>query len=103
MKKLNNQRGFTLIEMLIVLLVISVLLIITVPNISKHNGTIREKGCEALIVTAQAQVEAYYMENNNFPTIEQLTTGKYLKDSTCPNGDSLNIDGSGTVTAVPAP
>jgi competence protein ComGC len=28
----NNQKGFTLIEMMIVLLIISVLLIITVPN-----------------------------------------------------------------------
>ncbi|HVH96691.1 MAG TPA: prepilin-type N-terminal cleavage/methylation domain-containing protein, partial [Bacillus sp. (in: firmicutes)] len=31
MKVLKNQRGFTLIEMMIVLLVISVLLLITVP------------------------------------------------------------------------
>lgn len=31
-RMLNNNRGFTLIEMMIVLLVISVLLIITIPN-----------------------------------------------------------------------
>ncbi len=48
MKKLiKNEKAFTLIEMMIVLLVISVLLIIAVPNISKHNSNINEKGCEA--------------------------------------------------------
>ncbi len=31
MKKINNEKGFTLIEMMIVMLVISVLLIITIP------------------------------------------------------------------------
>lgn len=99
MKKLMNQKGFTLIEMLIVLLVISVLLIITVPNLSKHNETIRKKGCEALIVTAEAQVEAYYLENNTYPSLSDLTTEGYLKETTCPNGDELTID-AGEVSAV---
>ena len=37
MKNIMNQKGFTLIEMLIVLLIISVLILITVPNLTKHN------------------------------------------------------------------
>ncbi|WP_152908487.1 prepilin-type N-terminal cleavage/methylation domain-containing protein, partial [Geobacillus stearothermophilus] len=44
-----NQKGFTLIEMLIVLMVISVLLLIAIPNIAKHNSMINEKGCEAFL------------------------------------------------------
>lgn len=43
---MKNQKGFTLIEMMIVLLVISMLLIITVPYISKHTSNINAKGCE---------------------------------------------------------
>ena len=46
---LNNNRGFTLIEMMIVLLVISVLLIITIPNVTKHNSKINSKGCDAFV------------------------------------------------------
>lgn len=46
MKNIMNQKGFTLIEMLIVLLIISVLILITVPNLTKHNDTVDEKGCE---------------------------------------------------------
>jgi len=46
---IKNQKGFTLIEMMIVLLVISVLLVITVPNVTKNNSSINEKGCEAFV------------------------------------------------------
>lgn len=33
-----NERGFTLIEMLIVLMVISVLLLIAIPNVTEKNN-----------------------------------------------------------------
>ncbi|MEH6949160.1 competence type IV pilus major pilin ComGC, partial [Bacillus sp. JJ634] len=49
LKRLRNEKGFTLIEMLIVLLIISVLLIITIPNITKHQSTVQTKGCEAFV------------------------------------------------------
>jgi len=40
----NNEKGFTLIEMLIVLLIISVLILVTIPNVTKHFATIDDKG-----------------------------------------------------------
>ncbi|XKE65995.1 prepilin-type N-terminal cleavage/methylation domain-containing protein [Jeotgalibacillus malaysiensis] len=47
MKLLKNNKAFTLIEMVIVLLVISVLLIVSLPNISSQSKEINGKGCEA--------------------------------------------------------
>lgn len=44
-----NEKGFTLIEMLIVLLIISILLLVTIPNVTKHNQSIQTKGCEGLV------------------------------------------------------
>lgn len=44
-----KEEGFSLIEMLIVLLIISVLLLITLPNVTKHSASIDEKGCEAFV------------------------------------------------------
>lgn len=46
---LKDERGFTLIEMMIVLLVISVLLFIAIPNVTKQSGSINAKGCEAFV------------------------------------------------------
>lgn len=100
---MKNQKGFTLIEMMIVLLVISVLLIITVPNISSHSSNINEKGCEAYMKMVEAQVEAYKIDKNVTPTIELLKSGGYLKNeaAACPDGTPIEIV-EGVVQKVPA-
>ncbi|MGA9227100.1 MAG: competence type IV pilus major pilin ComGC [Mesobacillus sp.] len=97
---MKNQKGFTLIEMMIVLLVISVLLIITVPNISKHSSNINTKGCEAYMKTVEAQVQAYKIDQNKIPTFDELKTGGYLKsaEGKCPDGSVLQISSDGAVT-----
>lgn len=103
MKKfIQNEKAFTLIEMMIVLLVISVLLIIAVPNISKHNSNIKEKGCEAFIKMVEAQVQSFEMDKNRLPTgLAELQTEGYLKEnqSSCPNGDIVTISSTGAVSA----
>ena len=53
MKIFKNDKGFTLIEMLIVLFVISILMIITIPNITKNQSAIKSKGCEAFVKMVQ--------------------------------------------------
>ncbi|KAA0549434.1 prepilin-type N-terminal cleavage/methylation domain-containing protein [Bacillus sp. BGMRC 2118] len=97
-----NEKGFTMIEMMIVLLVISILMIITIPNITKNQGMIRSKGCDAYINLVQAQVEAYKMDNGTavIPSIDDLVTEKYIKKKECPNGDVLEVNTSGEVVFV---
>lgn len=99
---LKNEKGFTLVEMMIVMLVISVLLIVTIPNVARHNTNINNKGCEAYVKMVQAQVQSYMIDNNDVPSMEDLITDKYLiEDSGCPNGSkSILIDSEGNVTAV---
>lgn len=96
---MKNQKGFTLIEMMIVLLVISVLLIITVPNISKHSSNINTKGCSAYAKMVEAQVQAYKIENNVVPTFAELADKGYLKngEGKCPDGTQLVINSKGDV------
>ncbi|WP_347862761.1 competence type IV pilus major pilin ComGC [Salimicrobium sp. PL1-032A] len=90
---LKNDSGFTLVEMLVVLLIITVLLIIALPNITENNNAIRAKGCEAFMLTAEAQIESYFIENDAFPdSLETLKDDGYLKQDTCPNGTTLTYD-----------
>ncbi|MDQ6599637.1 prepilin-type N-terminal cleavage/methylation domain-containing protein [Bacillus salipaludis] len=104
LKKFKNQKGFTLIEMMIVMLIISVLLIITIPNITKHNSNINEKGCQAFVKMVQAQVQAYEMEKKKMPTsVEDLVAADYLKEDAkgCPDGKTkVEIQADGKVVAV---
>lgn len=99
---MKNQNGFTLIEMMIVMLVISVLLIITIPNITKHNSNINNKGCDAFVKMVEAQVQSYEIENDQIPpSIQDLVTGGYLNATVCPDGKTeVTIESDGTVTKV---
>ncbi|MCE4047063.1 MULTISPECIES: competence type IV pilus major pilin ComGC [Bacillaceae] len=92
---MKNESGFTLIEMMIVLLIISILLIITLPNITKHNSKINSTGCEAFVKMVEAEVQAYYMDKNSYPqSMNALVDEGYLKEgqTTCPNGKELSIE-----------
>ena len=96
-----NQKGFTLIEMLIVLLVITVLLIITVPNVVQHQKTVQNKGCQAFVKMVQAQVQAYHIEEGDFPaSVSVLQDKNYIETTTCPNGSEVAIESDGKVKIV---
>lgn len=99
MNRCHKEDGFTLIEMLIVLLIISVLILVTIPNVGKHFKTIDDKGCEAYLNMVQGQVQAYRVSEMKFPTVSDLVTKGYLKteDSKCPNGQEIVISLDGQV------
>ncbi|WP_374939776.1 competence type IV pilus major pilin ComGC [Bacillus sp. MCCB 382] len=97
---LKNEKGFTLIEMMIVLLVISVLLFITIPNVTNQSNSINSKGCEAFIHMVEGQIEAYKMDGNTDPvTIDSLVTDGYLNDEykACPDGRAITVNAEGKV------
>jgi len=102
MFKLKEERGFTLIEMMIVLLIISVLILIAIPNVTKHSKSIDEKGCSAYISMIQGQVESYKMDKHSYPSPQELVTAEYLLEvPKCPDGTVLTIDVNGKVLPVP--
>lgn len=78
---MKNQKGFTLVEMLIVLFIIAVLIIIIIPNVTKHFSTVDEKGCTAYVKMIQGQVEAYKVELGKYPgSLDDLKRAGYLKE-----------------------
>ncbi|MCJ7839315.1 competence protein ComG [Lederbergia sp. NSJ-179] len=88
--------------MLIVLLVISIILLITLPNVTKHNKNINNKGCDALVSMLQGQAQAYYMENNRYPqSLAELEEGQYIESAkvSCPDGSDITIT-NGKVKAL---
>lgn len=93
MKRLKNQKGFTLIEMLIVMLIITVLIAIAIPNVTKQTENVDKKGCEAFVHMVQGQVESYKMDEKKVPTMTDLEDKGYLKtgETKCPNGAPVTI------------
>jgi competence protein ComGC len=99
-KMIKEERAFTMVEMMIVLLVISVLLFVTIPNVTSQSNKINSKGCEAFIHMVEGQVEAYKMDGNTVPvSMAALVSNEYIKSEyqKCPDGSTLTIDAEGNV------
>ena len=74
MKKMLKKKvkGFTLIEMLIVLGIISILLLLFVPNLSKQKEAIQKKGDAAIVKIVESQMDIYELDHGVRPTAEEL-------------------------------
>ena len=64
LKKAKVQ-AFTLVEMLVVLLIISVLLLLFVPNLTKQKDTVDDKGKAAVVKVVESQAELYRLDKND--------------------------------------
>lgn len=99
----KKEEGFTLIEMLIVLMIISVLIILIVPNLGDQSKSANKKGCEALEEVIQAQTDAYFLDNQSYPSSVSVLNDKgYISKNqkTCKDGTTFKIDtGNGEVTS----
>ena len=83
---MHYDSGFTLIEMVIVVLIISVIFLLTVPNIQKTLGIVNEKGCKALTKVADAAILEYKMEYDEYPSsVSDLVSAGLLSEeqTTC--------------------
>lgn len=93
MKKFKDESGFTLVEMLLVLLVISVLIILIIPNIASQSENVQNTGCEAQVRMVQSQVEAYTLNEGAPPQAITDLVPEYLQESQvrCQNGDEIVV------------
>ncbi|MFU0791481.1 competence type IV pilus major pilin ComGC [Virgibacillus proomii] len=91
---LKKNDAFTLIEMLIVLMIISVLVILIIPNLGKRSKEVNHKGCDALISVVQAQVDTYHAEKNRYPSSLNTMIPEYLNEEqkTCNGNKELVYD-----------
>ncbi|HEM2713705.1 MULTISPECIES: competence type IV pilus major pilin ComGC [Streptococcus] len=82
MKKLVEMKvkGFTLVEMLVVLGIISLLLLLFVPNLSQQKDAIQEKGNAAVVKVVESQMELYELEYDKEATVEDLQQAGYITE-----------------------
>ena len=91
---MKNEKGFTILEMMIVLSIIALVFLLTLPNIQQKEKNKQKKGCEALIEVVNAQILLYEVDNLTTPTsVDSLIQKGYLKSTQkrCPNGDTIYL------------
>ncbi len=80
-----------------VVFIIATLLILTIPNITKHKDGVEETSCDAYASMVQTQIAAYQLIEGEDPTIDQLVSQGYIPSTECSDGRVVGIDGEGNV------
>jgi len=78
---MNLRRGFTLVEMAIVLFIISLLILIILPNLNGQRDRAQSIHRNAMQTVVQGQLTAYlddHAGHTKTVSYDDLVTGKYL-------------------------
>jgi len=88
------KKAFTILEMILVLMVVTIMILLTIPNINKKRQIINDVGCRALVEVINGQILVYELENGEVSSIDQLVDAELIspKQTVCPNGQNIVIE-----------
>jgi len=100
-KLINKQGGFTIIELLVVIVIIGILVALLLPNLFTAQQRARDTERKNDLSTIQTQLETYYNDNSEYPAniYEGGLDGYVDEVPTDPQGDEEygyeTVDGTG--------
>ena len=94
----RSENGFTLIELMVVVVIIGILVAIAVPLYNNVQNNARQNACDANVRTISGAAAMYVAQYpaNSFPTdIQADLVGPFLQQMpTCPFGGTYTVNGT---------
>ena len=88
------KKGFTLLEMMVVVSILAVLFLLSTPNIQKVMNLVETRGCEAQMKVVDSAILEYKLETGQYPQqIADLVSAGYLtqRQAFCSSGAEIVI------------
>jgi len=80
-KSIDTHRGFTLFELLAVMLVMSILAAIAIPSYKRSQIKAQESVLAEDLFQMRRAIDAYFADHGAYPdSLEQMISSKYLRD-----------------------
>ncbi len=107
MKRLQNQSGFTLIELVIIIVILGILAAVAIPKYQDLSGEAQEASARSALGSLRSGITIFYANqavqtgNATWPTLAELRTpGTVMAQAIPPNPFQANVpdsvvDGSG--------
>src|SRR5665213_1440885 len=77
-KKRSSNKGFTIVELLIVIVVIGILALLVITTYSGIQAKARNAKRQSDIASLQTQLEAFFSQNGYYPSLTDLNTASWL-------------------------
>jgi prepilin-type N-terminal cleavage/methylation domain-containing protein len=74
----RKQDGFTIVELLIVIVVIGILATLVITTFTGIQQKQRNSKRQAAVNATRAQLEAYFAQNNQYPTLADMNSSAWL-------------------------
>ncbi|MBR3227774.1 MAG: prepilin-type N-terminal cleavage/methylation domain-containing protein [Erysipelotrichaceae bacterium] len=89
-----KKNGFTLLEMVVVVMIIAVLFLLTIPNVSKVIDAVDNNACDALTRVVDSAIVQYKLSYGQYPgSVSDLVSAGLLssEQTSCSNGKNIYI------------
>ena len=104
MKRHNRAKGFTLIELMIVVAIIGILAAVALPAYSDYTVRAQVSECASLVNGLKPQVKEYFEDRGFYPDLEELFgVGEQGSDPTHHQGtyiDAINVTTQGDIAGA---
>lgn len=79
-KPARRQRGFTLVELLVVMAIVATLLSIVVPRYFRHLDLARENSLKQTLSVLRETIDKYHADTGRYPeTFDELVDKRYIR------------------------
>lgn len=92
-KNLARQAGFTLLELMVVIVILGVLASMVVPNLMGNKEKADEQKATSDIVALEGSLDMYKLDNHRYPTTEQGLQALVTKPEIAPIPNGYRADG----------